>query len=143
MPATPGIYFDSLAGVDIAPTTAAQVAGSDGYVTAKVPLFFITGTATYNVFKVPTGAPYTAVVVGFGGILAVNGVGGMTIQLQTSAGVAITNAINLAAVAQYGMFSFGTLDYATGICGIESNLLVVTTGNPTGYCAVEIFKVNA
>ena len=143
MASTPGVYYDSLAGTDSPVSAAGEAAGNTGICTAKVPIFLYAGTTSYNVFPVSVGAPCTSAVVGFGGIMGVAGAGGMTIQLQTSAGVAITNAISLAALAQYGTFLASSINYANGTANLEGNFLVVTVGSVVGVCYVEVMRVNA
>ena len=143
MPATAGIYYESLAGADAPISAAGEAAGNAGVVTAKVPIYLYAGTTTYNVFPSGVGAPCTTAVVGFGGVMSTAGVGGMTIQIQTSAGVAISNAISLAALAQWGTFQASSLNIVTGLCNNEGNFLVVTVGNVTGICLVEVMRVNA
>jgi hypothetical protein len=137
MATTAGVYFNS--------TAAAPV--GEGAITGKliVPvgvayLGGAAGTSPFDVFNT-SGAPFPCVPIALHGVMAGAGAAGMTIQLQTSAGVAISDVINVAALVQYGTFAAAVMDFVTGIVNPGGNLRIVTVNAPAAILAVEFVRV--
>jgi hypothetical protein len=131
----PGIYYNSLGAWTPLVLDDAGVVGTQ--------LIAVTGAAaSYPVFNT-SGAPYSTLALGLEFVMAAAGVPGQTIQLQTAAGVACTEVINLAATAQWGINFNQTLLYPVSIIGPAGNFNLVTTGLPVGLAVVTLVRVNA
>jgi hypothetical protein len=130
-----GVYYNNLGGVTPLVLDDAVVVGTQ--------LVTVTAAAaSWPVFNT-SGAPYTTLALGVEFVMAAAGVGGQTIQLQTSLGVACTEAIPLAAVAQWGIAQNNTLLYPVAVVAPGQNFNLVTAGGPTGLAIVTLVRVNA
>ena len=131
----PGIYYNNLGGYTPAVLDDAVVIGHQVVTIAAT-------AASWPVFNT-SGAPYATLAYGFEFTMAAAGVGGQTIQLQTSAGAACTEAINLAAVAQWGSVMNQTILYGVALAAPGGNFNLVTIGAPTGVAVVTLLRINA
>jgi hypothetical protein len=93
-------------------------------------------------YSLHTGnAPFQYVVIGMRGIMLSNGQAGDTVQLTDKAGNAITEAVNVAALAANAVFNATTIDatFAT-IEKWDDDLIIVTASGTTCIVLVDIVK---
>lgn len=102
-----------------------------------------TVASPFSVFG-PDGAPGPMMVVGVSGVITVAGSVGETVQLQTSAGTGITEAISLAALTQWAVFSAATINISLGTIKPHDQLQVATAGAvaPVGVMLISVLKMN-
>lgn len=120
MASHPGIYSLSLS-----PMIKQQDA-RDGLVQFVVGLGTVVGTATYSMHG--SHAPFSYFVLGVRGIMTAAGGAGDTVQVFNGV-AAITEQINLAALADTATFQAQTIDNANWmIRNYIDDLVIVTTG---------------
>lgn len=141
---TAGIHLGSVAswlnGQGIVAGTVMVEVGFTTLGTNYSPNLYTAKVSPFLLFSA-SGAPWPLIPVAFGGTMQAAGTSGQTIQLQTSGGVALTEAVNVAALVQYATFQSQQLNFVTGAVNPGQNWQIVTTSAPAALCWLEVIRV--
>lgn len=98
----------------------------------------LVGTSSYPLF--PGGAPFAVKVIRVRGIMTGAGGAGDTVQVKDGSSVAISNAINVAALSAKDTFEETTIDTATYAIQKGQNLTLVTASDALALVFVECVR---
>ena len=134
MASHPGVWAGQLS-----PMIKVQDA-ADGLVPFLIGIGTVAGTATYRLHA--THAPFSYLITRVRGRMTAAGGAGDTVQVTDGAGVAITEVINLAALADNATFQAQTIDDATWLINNWSDDAIIVTGGGA-LCTVIIEGLRA